>query len=65
MANKTVYAVIGSIDFGGHTTPLGIFTDWDMAVACQDRNSKRRPKRFDDVDIYEYELDIESDGTLF
>ena len=55
-----VYAVIGSFDYGGYGQPVGVFDTFEAAVVARDAEYKR----YDDIDIFEYDMNVSNSGSL-
>lgn len=55
-----VYVVIGSYDYEGYGQPVGVFDTFEAAVVARDAAAKR----FDDIEILEYDMNVSDSGSL-
>lgn len=54
-----LYALIGGWDYEGHDEPVGIYSTKEKAEAAK----AVAYKSYDELDIYEYELDVHGDNA--
>ena len=52
-----LFAVIGMWDYEGKDAPAGIYSTQELAEAALDRIKDDEDNSYDDIRIYEYDLD--------
>lgn len=57
-----VYVVIGSYDYEGYREPVGVFDTFEAAKIARDVMANA--KRYDGIDIYEYDMNVADSGFL-